>query len=151
MREVALGLIKKGDKYLVEKFYDEVGKVYFYKLIGGGIEERKTPEEALRREFLEELKSETDILSALKPVEDDFTYKGTKRRIKAHVFEAKFRDEENYDFVQKFIYSPEGKFLSVAMWKTPDEILAEKLDFYPRPLLKKIRGTRKRTGWKKSG
>lgn len=135
MRNVALMLLKKGDKYLVEKFYDEVDKVYFYKLIGGGIEENEKPQEALKREIKEELNSDINILSEFVVIEEKLRYKGIERHIKAYIFEAEFKDLKDYNFLQKFIYSPEGKFLSIAMWKSLEEIQEEKIELYPKKLL----------------
>jgi len=139
MRKVALALIKRGDKYLVEKFYDEVDKVYFYKLIGGAIEEGETPKEALSREFMEELKSKICEIKNFAVILDKVKYNGTDREIEAHILEANFEDEYDSRFTQKFIYSLEGKFLSIAMWKSLDEIKSENLILYPRSLIELLK------------
>lgn len=138
MRKVALAIIRKNDKYLVEKFRDKVSAVYFYKLMGGGIEAGETPQKALLREIKEELKSDITILSEPLICEDEFTYLGIKREIKAYIMEARFNEERDYGFTQKFVYSPQGDFLSIAMWKTLSEIKEEGLELYPRPVEKKL-------------
>ncbi|GAB4029379.1 MAG: hypothetical protein Fur0012_03650 [Elusimicrobiota bacterium] len=138
MRKVALAIIRKKDKYLVEKFRDEFPAVYFYKLMGGGIEDGESPQKALCREIKEELKSDITILSKLLICEDSFTYLGIRREIKAYIMEARFNNERDYEFTQKFVYSPQGDFLSIAMWKTLSEIKEEGLVLYPRPLKEKL-------------
>lgn len=139
MRQVALAIIRKKEKYLVEKYKDDISGTYFYKFMGGGIEEGETPQKALEREIREELKSEIISISEPQICEDEFTYLGIKREIKAFLMEAEFKNEDDYDFSQKLVYSPEGKFLSIAMWKSIEEIKAEGLELYPRPMAEKLK------------
>ncbi len=138
MRKVALAIIRKNGRYLVEKFKDKASGLYFYKLMGGGIEENESPQNALAREIKEELKSDINIISEPLIYKDSFLYLGIQREIEAYIMEANFRQERDYAFTQKFVYSPEGIFLSIAMWKSPAEIIAEKLELYPRPVLERL-------------
>lgn len=138
MRKVSLAIIEKNGKYLVEKFYDKVANCYFYKLIGGGIEQGETPAAALMREFKEELSCEIDLIEELNTITDSFEYLGIHREVEATIIRARFKKEEDSNFRQKFIYSPQGTFLSIAMWKSPQEIQEEKLELYPRPIIEKL-------------
>lgn len=136
MRKVALAIIEKNGRYLVEKFKDKLSGYYFYKLMGGGIEENETPKSALTREIKEELKSDIEIISDPIVYKDSFLYLGIQREVEAYVMQANFKQKSDYAFTQKFVYSPQGFFLSIATWKSTNEIIEEKLELYPRPVIK---------------
>ena len=55
IRPVVLGLVRRGDKVLVQEGYDKVRKETFYRFLGGGIEFKEQRSSALKREFKEEL------------------------------------------------------------------------------------------------
>ena len=55
IRPVVLGIAIKNGKILVSEGYDKVKKQTFYRCLGGGIEFLETSQEALKREYKEEL------------------------------------------------------------------------------------------------
>lgn len=55
IRPIVLGIVKRNNKILVSKGYDKKKNQTFYRCLGGGIEFLETSEEALKREFKEEL------------------------------------------------------------------------------------------------
>ena len=56
IRPIALGLAIKNNKLLVSEGFDKVKNEIFYRCLGGGIEFLEKGKEALKREFLEEIK-----------------------------------------------------------------------------------------------
>ena len=53
IRPIVLGLVRKDNKILVSKGYDESKEQEFYRCLGGGIEFLEKSEGALKREFKE--------------------------------------------------------------------------------------------------
>ena len=55
IRPIVLGIARKDNKILVSKGYDKIKNETFYRCLGGGIEFLETSQEALKREYKEEL------------------------------------------------------------------------------------------------
>ena len=86
IRNIAVGLPRKGEHVLALEGYDKVRGLNFYRAIGGGIEFGETAEAALRREFREELDCELDRVELLGVIENIFEYEGLPGHEIAHVF-----------------------------------------------------------------
>lgn len=78
IRPIALGLAIKNNKLLVSEGFDKVKNETFYRCLGGGIEFLEKGEEALRREFLEEINVDIIVKDFLGISENIFTYQGKK-------------------------------------------------------------------------
>ncbi len=76
IRPVVLGILKKDNKILVNRGSDKVTGEEFYRPIGGGIEFLETSEDALKREFQEELNIAIEVKEFLSIEENIFTYNG---------------------------------------------------------------------------
>ena len=61
IRPVVLGIITKNNKLLVGEGYDKVKKQTFYRCLGGGIEFTEKSNEALKREFQEEIQADITV------------------------------------------------------------------------------------------
>lgn len=94
IRPLSLAIIRKGNKILANKGYDEKKNEYFYRLPGGGIEFYETAEDALRREIREELGLEVFISKKLRVVENIFTFNNKKGHEIIFLFDAKLSGEE---------------------------------------------------------
>ncbi|MGE5426110.1 MAG: NUDIX hydrolase [Bacillota bacterium] len=78
IRGLSLGIIRKGNKILVSPGYDKSKGESFYRPLGGGIEFGETSEEALKREFMEEISAELKDCRLITVVENIFTYEERK-------------------------------------------------------------------------
>ena len=115
VREISISLIRKGNQILVYERNDDITGRFFFRLVGGCIEFRETPEDALKREFLEELSLDIEQISLLKKFESIFVFNGFKRHEVVHLFESSFVDKNVYD--QSVIDGLEGERKFKAVWK----------------------------------
>ena len=93
IRPLVVAVIKKEDKILVMPGYDKVKNEHFYRLPGGGIEFGETSQEALKREFREEIGAEIKIIKQLGISENIFTYEGKQGHEIVIAYEAELDEE----------------------------------------------------------
>jgi 8-oxo-dGTP pyrophosphatase MutT (NUDIX family) len=86
IRNISVGLPVKEGHVLVLSGRDVSKGQDFYRAIGGGIEFGERADEALRREFLEELGVVLDGSRVLTVTENIFTYEGSPGHEVAHIF-----------------------------------------------------------------
>ena len=61
IRPIVLGIARRENKILVSEGYDKSKNQTFYRCLGGGIEFLETSQEALKREFKEEIDIDIEI------------------------------------------------------------------------------------------
>lgn len=86
IRNLAVGLPVRAGRVLVSESVDRVRDLRFHRAVGGGIEFGELAEQALRREFREELAVELDHAELLGVLENRFTYEGEPGHEIVHVF-----------------------------------------------------------------
>ncbi|WP_040166553.1 NUDIX domain-containing protein [Microbacterium gorillae] len=86
IRPIAVGLPVREDRVLALEGYDRVRDLRFLRAIGGGIEFGETADEAVRREFTEELGVELTGTTQLSVAENIFTYEGVDGHEIAFIF-----------------------------------------------------------------
>jgi ADP-ribose pyrophosphatase YjhB (NUDIX family) len=74
IRPVAVGVPRRGDEVLLSRLRDEKADETFYRPIGGAVEFGELSDEALVREFREELSVEVEACDLLDTLEDTFTF-----------------------------------------------------------------------------
>ena len=117
----ASGIIIHDNKILLHKNINED----HYALIGGRVAIGESSEEALKREIMEELGKEAEIIENLTTVENVFEMKNKKYYEILFVHKLEFKDEEDKKTV-KTIRNVEGKDYLIYEWIDIDEI-----DEYP--------------------
>lgn len=115
IRPIVVGVIRRGNDVLAVKGYDKSKKQYFYRLLGGGIEFGETAEEALHREFLEELGVEIQNLRRLDVVENIFTYNNKPGHEIVFVYDAEFADKSLYE-QDTLVFCEQGQAAPYAEW-----------------------------------
>jgi ADP-ribose pyrophosphatase YjhB (NUDIX family) len=97
IRPLALGVIRRGNELLVFEGHDDVKGETYYRPLGGGIDFGEPAEDALRREFREELAAELTNVSLLGVVENIFTVDGRPGHEIVFLFEAELADRSWYE------------------------------------------------------
>lgn len=134
IRPIALGLAIKNNKLLVSEGFDKVKNETFYRCLGGGIEFLEKSEEALKREFLEEINVDITVKNFLGISENIFTYQGKKAHELILFYSIEISDE-NYQEEYKVI-DDHGE--TIAKWIDIDEFKNENKILYPKEVFKYI-------------
>jgi ADP-ribose pyrophosphatase YjhB (NUDIX family) len=129
IRAIAIGLITRGDELLVYRGHDGTTRETFYRPLGGEIEFGETAEDALAREFREELGVELDGVRYLETIENIYEYEGDPGHELIRVYEARLSPDALYDRDHWDSELGDG----VVLWKSLDEFGREAL--YPDGLL----------------
>ena len=134
IRPIALGLVIKDNKLLVSEGFDKVKNETFYRCLGGGIEFLEKSEEALKREFLEEINVNITVKDFLGISENIFTYQGKKAHELILFYSIEISDE-NYQEEYKVI-DDHGE--TIAKWIDIDEFKNKNKILYPEEVFKYI-------------
>ena len=134
IRPIALGLVIKDNKLLVSEGFDKVKNEIFYRCLGGGIEFLEKSEEALKREFLEEINVDIAVKDFLGISENIFTYQG-KNAHELILFYSIEISDENYQEEYKVI-DDHGE--TIAEWIDIDEFKNKNKILYPEEVFKYI-------------
>ncbi|GAA1881554.1 NUDIX hydrolase [Pseudonocardia ailaonensis] len=92
-----MAVVRRGDEMLASLGSDPSDGREFYRLLGGGVDFGETGEQALRREFREELGAELDDVRSLGVVENIFTWNAAPGHEVVLMFSARLRDAGLYD------------------------------------------------------
>ena len=132
IRPVVLGLAIKNNKLLVSEGFDKIKNEIFYRCLGGGIEFLEKSEEALKREFLEEINISITVKDFLGISENIFTYQGKKAHELILFYSIEISDE-NYQ--EEYIVTDDhGK--TVAKWIDINEFKNKNKILYPEEVFK---------------
>jgi len=138
IRPLALGIVWRGDALLVCEWYDHVKGETFYRPLGGGIEFGERSQEALRREFREELGVELSGVRYLATLENIFTCNGQPGHEIVLLYEVTLADPTFYE-QESFEMHEEGELLT-ARWMPLRMFRASDLPLYPDGLLEYLTG-----------
>ena len=130
IRPLALGIIRRGEELLVFRGRDDVKGETFHRPLGGGIEFGEHADDALRREFQEELAAELADLKLLGVVENVFTTNGRDGHEIAFLFSARFTDESLYRQEEIKILDEDN----VARWVPVEDFAVGRAILYPEGL-----------------
>ena len=134
IRPIALGLAIKNNKLLVSEGFDKSKNETFYRCLGGGIECLEKGEEALKREFLEEININITVKDFLGISENIFTYQGKKAHELILFYSIEISDE-NYQEEYKLI-DDHGE--TIAKWIDIEEFKNKNKILYPEDIFKYI-------------
>lgn len=133
-RANTLGLIIKDDYLLLEELEGKhsKGTGYFYRPIGGTIEFGEKSDEALIREFYEELGVEIMIRQYISCLENIFRIDGNIGHEITQIYLVEFKDEALYQ--KEYFTVSEGKKVTGAKWVSKEEIISGEKVLYPSGL-----------------
>jgi 8-oxo-dGTP pyrophosphatase MutT (NUDIX family) len=119
VRAIAICLCRQGDRILVGEGRDHVKRETFYRPLGGTIEFGERGEEAVRREFLEEIGARLLELHYLGMLENIFTCEGARGHEIVLVYDGCLEDDSLYQ--QDVIVGNELGTPFRAVWRRLDE------------------------------
>ena len=134
IRPIVLGLAIKNNKLLVSEGFDKVRNETFYRCLGGGIEFLEKSQEALKREFAEEINVDIIIKDFLGISENIFTYQGRKAHELILFYSIDISDD-NYQEEYKVI-DDHGE--TIAKWIDIDEFKNKNKILYPEEIFNYI-------------
>lgn len=129
IRPLALCIIRHEEKILVMDGYDPKKDQVFYRILGGGIEFGERGEEALKREFQEELSADLENIKFLTTVENIFTFDGKQGHEIVLLFQADLANKNLYS--QNNISILDSKDNHKASWQKISDFKENKLILYP--------------------
>jgi 8-oxo-dGTP pyrophosphatase MutT (NUDIX family) len=133
IRPIAICVCRDGDRILVAEGHDRKKGETFYRPLGGTIEFSERGEEAVRREFKEEISADLTEVRYLGLLENIFTYEGRTGHEIVLVYNARLTDERIYE-KDSFPGNEMGEPFKV-VWKRLDEFGPGKAPVYPEGLL----------------
>ena len=132
IRPVVIGIVRNGNKILVSEGHDNVKNQTFYRCIGGEIEFLEKSQDALKREYKEELGVEIEIIEYLGLAENIFTYQGKNAHEMILFYNVKIKES---DLKEKY-HIVDGDFEMNAYWIDIDEFKNSKKILYPEQIFK---------------
>ena len=131
IRPIALGLAIKNGKVLVSEGYDKFKKQTFYRCLGGGIEFLEKSDEALKREFMEELNINISVKNFLGFTENIFNFEGKDAHELVFMYSI---DIKNCDYKDEYQIIDEPN--NIAKWIDINKFKSEDLIIYPKEIIK---------------
>lgn len=131
IRPIVLGIAIKDNKILVGEGYDTVKCQTFYRCLGGGIDFLEKSNEALKREFLEEIHANISIDKFLGVCENIFTFNGKNAHEIIFMYTVTIDDESYKDEY----HVTDAKTPYYAKWIDIDDVKNGKLILYPEKVI----------------
>jgi len=133
IRILALGIIRDGKRIFISEGYDPAKQQTFYRAMGGGVEFGETSQEALRREFWEEIQADLTNIRYLGCLENLFTYNGQPGHELLQLYQCDFADPRFYQ-LEKLIFN-EGQREKTALWVDIERFKSRELRLVPEKCL----------------
>ncbi len=131
-RKVALGFTLKNNKLLVEKGFDKIKGITFYRCIGGGIEENELPINAVKREFYEELNFNIIVNKELGIIDNTFVYNGKQGHEIVYLFDITIPNDNHKE---KYTIIDNGTTF-YGEWIDIDEFKEGKKILFPKDMIR---------------
>ena len=139
IRPVAICVLRREDgALLLAPGFDPVKQQRFYRPLGGGIEFGERAQEAARRELLEELGAEVEIVRLLGVSENIFVFLGQPGHELVWVFEGRFLDPSFYE--GDVLTANEGDSPFEVRWVPWQELQSGEAPLYPDGLMELLTG-----------
>jgi 8-oxo-dGTP pyrophosphatase MutT (NUDIX family) len=138
IRPIAICVFKNNNRILVFEGHDSIKNETYYRPLGGGIEFGESGEFAVRREIMEELRSEINDLKRLGFLENIFVHNGAVGHEIVMVYDGALSESRLYEQAEMEVIEANGESIR-ALWKSLDEFGEGKSILYPDGLLEMLR------------
>jgi NADH pyrophosphatase NudC (nudix superfamily) len=130
-RANTLGLIFRGNSILLEeqRGRHSQGNGVYYRPIGGTIEFGERSEDALVREYKEEIGADIEIIQYMDCIENIYKVADKTGHEITLMYTVKFKNEKFYKYDTFNV--TEGEKITVAKWISVDDIFDERIILYP--------------------
>ncbi|MBB4824353.1 8-oxo-dGTP pyrophosphatase MutT (NUDIX family) [Sporosarcina luteola] len=130
-----LGCLWMEDRLLVEECTGahSKGEGFYYRPLGGTVEFGEPSDETLKREFLEEIGEQVEIVSYIGCIENIFTIKAETGHEVIQMYDVRFVDQHNYSH-ERFLVQ-EGEKQAWARWIELSEFVEGEKYLYPAKLV----------------
>lgn len=115
IRPISLGLIEHEGHIFVSQGEDPATQETYYRFLGGGIDFGETSQQALLREFKEEIGAALVEVEYLTCIDNLFQLGGDRKHELVQLFRAKFSDPAFYALQERFQLI-EGDLVKEAFW-----------------------------------
>jgi len=122
IRPVAVGVAFRDDEILLSRLRDGEADETFYRPIGGAVEFGELSDEALVREFREELSVEVTDCELLDTLENTFTFQGTEGHEIWFCYAVEFAEDWPYERDEFEGREPELDETYPAVWHPVDRL-----------------------------
>ncbi len=133
IRVITIGLAWNDGRLLVSEVTTHAGTVIGVRPIGGSIEFGETREQALVREFREELDTEVTVTGPWHAIENIFEYEGSQGHEIVFAADITFADRSFYAR-EEILYQIENGSTIRAVWVYPSELERRGIALYPSGL-----------------
>lgn len=130
IRVVAIGLARRGDVLLVAHVTDDTGRAYGVRPFGGAVAFGETAEQALHREFAEELQATIDITGPPLVLENLFEHHGARGHEIVFAFPVHLIDP-GLAVADRFVTADDGQPAVVGQWVDRETLASEALALFP--------------------
>ena len=134
VRPISISIIRNNNKILVYERKDDITGEKFYRLVGGCIEFGEKSEDALIREFKEELDLEINDIKLLSIFESLFVFNEKKLHEIVFLFDSKFVEQQTYE--KESINGLEGERAFNAIWMDISDFTDNGCVIYPEEVKK---------------
>ena len=129
IRVLALGIIRDGSRIFISEGYDPVKQQTFYRAMGGGVDFGETSQQALQREFQEEIQAELTDIKYLGCLENLFTFNGKPGHEVLFIYQCNFVDPKFYQLSE--LTFAEGIRKKRALWVEIERFKSKELKLVP--------------------
>ncbi len=132
VRPLAIGLVEHNDTMLLMRVDDSAGQLKGWRPLGGGIEFGETAEQAVRREFQEEIGQDLSDLTRIAVMENLYEFNGAPGHEIVFVFRCTFADANANG--RAFSHIEDGQVVAALDW-VPRARLGPSEPLFPDGLL----------------
>lgn len=132
IRVIAIGLVIRQNHLLVFEGFDDKRQSFYYRPLGGEIEFGETGEQALKREFLEEINQPIDQIEYLETLENHYQLEDVQGHELVRVYRVSLVNPGAYN--QDYLISEPGQLPLQTRWLNLTQLAQKPEQLVPKGL-----------------